>query len=714
MSKNDKKKHSNRQGNIQFLIKKYFDQHPNEVASHKHVCDELAIKDQVLRKSAFLQLEKLKESGFLKQVGHGIYKRSQELKFYEGELQVTSRGSGYVIVEGLESDIFIHPKNIGKAINGDIVEVFLNSRSTPKHLEGEISKVINRQRTRFVGNIVKHKDHYVFISSDSKNSISIDIPKEKLNGASLNDKVIVKMTAWPKNSRRPFGEVEELLQSHTANDTEMISILVNNGINFKFPDNVIAEAERITIDLDPNEVAKRKDFRDKMTLTIDPKDAKDFDDALSYYKLPNNHFEIGVHIADVSHYVQPNSAMDNEALYRSNSVYLVDRVVPMLPEQLSNIACSLRPNEDKFCFSAVFEIDDKGKIYHHWIGKTVICSNRRMTYEEAQEVIEGKEDKNQEEILFLDKIAKIYRKKRLSHGAIDFASEEIRFELDTQGNPIGTLIKISKDANKLIEEFMLLANRTVAEYIGDRPKQEPIIPFIYRVHDKPEVEKIGFFQMFIEKFGYRLENSKPDNLATSINQLLNEIRHKNEADIIQQMAIRTMSKAAYDVHNIGHYGLGFKYYTHFTSPIRRYADLMVHRIIYQELNKLPHKYDGKLEEISKRISRNERKAIDAERASDKYFQTLFMKDKVGEEFEGIVSGITDFGMFVELIETHCEGMIALPELKGDRFYYDDAKFRIIGARTEEEFNFGDKITVRVKNVDTIKKQIDLDLVGRIK
>lgn len=698
-------------GDIKNLIKSYFEKHPNDVKSHKQLCDELAIKDVELRKGAFRALENLAKSGFIKQVGHGIYKKSNNVQSYEGELQLTSRGAGYVIVEGLEKDIYIHPKNTGHAMDGDIVLVYLNSHSKPNRPEGEFIKVVNRERSHFVGNIYKQKDQFVFVSDDMKNPVSIIIPIEKLNDADKNDKVIAKITIWPKGSARPFGEVVELLQSHTANDQEMISVLVNHGIPYKFPPEVISEAEKVTIELDQEEVKKRRDCRDILTFTIDPKDAKDFDDALSYQELENGNYQIGVHIADVSHYVRPDTAMDKEAYFRSNSVYLVDRVVPMLPEQLSNIACSLRPNEDKFAFSVLFEMNDKGKVLDKWMGKTVIHSNRRMTYEEAQEVIEGKQgDENEKEILFLDKIAKIYRKERLKHGAIDFISEEIRFELDAQGNPIATVSKVSKDANKLIEEFMLLANRTIAEFIGNIPKGKDIIPFIYRIHEPPSAEKIAFFRMFIEKFGYEIENASTENLAHAINQLLSDIQFENEAGIIQQMAIRTMSKAVYDTKNLGHYGLGFQYYAHFTSPIRRYADLMVHRILFQELEHLPHRYDSQLGEIAKIISRNERKAVEAERESGKYFQTLYMKDRVGEVFEATIAGLTDFGIFAAIKETHCEGMISIKDMSDDRYYYDAESFVVVGLNSGKELNFGDTIKVKVKSVDTRKKEINLIMV----
>lgn len=708
-SKKNKDK-SKKKGNLAQIIRRLFDKNPTAIYSHKQVCDELSIKDNELRKSTFRILEELELTDFLREVGHGIYKRNQHSQVYEGELELTSRGAGYVLVDELDKDIYIHPKNINNALGGDIVRVALNSRSKATKLEGVILEVLKRERTQFVGTIQMHEKFAFFVSDNQRNKIDLFIPKEKLNGAKNNDKVLAKITVWPQGEKNPYGEVLEVLQSNSTNDNEAISILVSHGIEFKFPQAVIAEAETVGMKLDSEEVKKRRDFRDVLTFTIDPVDAKDFDDALSYRKLENGHFEIGVHIADVSHYVRVGTAMDAEALMRSNSVYLVDRVIPMLPEQLSNMACSLRPNEDKFSFSAVFEIDENGQIYNEWFGKTVIHSNRRMTYEEAQEIIEGKADELEEEILFMDKIAKIYRDKRVKKGAISFESEELRFELDQQGNPTKTYVKIAKDANKLIEEFMLLANRKVAEFIGKRKKGEDFIPFIYRCHDKPSIDKIMLFRTFIDKFGYDLEFTHPDKIAQAMNKLLEDVRYKNEAGIIQNMAIRSMAKATYETTNIGHYGLAFEYYTHFTSPIRRYADLLVHRILLNELEHQPRKYGSELSDMAKRISRNERKAVDAERDSNKYFQVLLMRDKEGQEFEGTISGLAEFGLFVKINENGCEGMIALQDIPGDRYYFDADNFVIVGARSGQEYNFGDSVKIKVKSVDTFKKQINLTFV----
>jgi ribonuclease R len=709
MSKKKSNKPNKMKATLTHVVRKVFEKNPDSVLSHKQVCVLIDVRENALRNLVFEILEELSKDGTIKRTAHAVYTSGIKEDVFEGFIELTARGAGFVVTDDEQEDIYVAPQNIGQSLNGDRVKVRVFKRGKSR-MEGEIVAVLSRERTQFVGTIETH-DKFAFLVPDNlKSGTDIYIPKEKLSGAKNGDKALVKITIWPKSSKNPYGEVVEVLGKPGSNDTEMISILCNNGIDYKFPQEVLEEAELIGMALDPTEVAKRRDFRDITTFTIDPADAKDFDDALSFKRLENGNIEIGVHIADVSYYVRPGSAMDKEALKRSNSVYLVDRVVPMLPEQLSNLACSLRPKEDKFSFSAVFEMDETGKVYGKWFGKTVIHSNRRFSYEEAQEIIEGKTGDFQEEILILDKIAKILRNARLKNGALNIESEEMRFKLDEKGHPEEVVIKTSKDAHKLIEEFMLLANKKVAVFIAEPKKGRDVIPFVYRVHDKPDIDKIALFNVFIDKFGYKLDFSHPDQIAKSINKLLGDIRLTNEYSLIQTMAIRSMARATYETKNIGHYGLAFEFYTHFTSPIRRYADLVVHRIVQEELTHQKHRYGKELDEVCKRISRMERKAVDAERESTKYFQTLFVQDHIGEEFIGTVSGIAEFGLFVKMDENYCEGMVPMLEIPGDRFSFDAEKYRIIGNKTKKEYNFGDKVRVKISDVNPRKRQINLELV----
>jgi ribonuclease R len=690
----------------------YFENNPDQTFDYKHLSQVLAIEDSETRKLVHKVLVELSQQQVLREVVRGKFRfaGNSTNKTLEGRLDFTSRGSAYLVVDDRDVDVYINPKNTGKALNGDRVRVKVIKRGQTRD-EGKVIEILERDKQFFVG-VLQVNERFGFLVPDNHRlNVDFFIPKTKLNGGINGQKVLIKITDWPEGADSPYAEVVEVLGMPGTNDAEMISILVDNGIDFQFPQEVIAQAESTPIELDEDEIKRRRDFREVLTFTIDPEDAKDFDDALSYRLLENGNKEIGVHIADVSHYVTMGSAMDIEALKRSNSVYLVDRVIPMLPEQLSNIACSLRPNEDKYSFSAVFEFDNKDKIVSQWFGKTVIHSDRRFSYEQAQEVIEGKSEELAEVIRDLDRIAKIYRKQRLKNGAMNIESEEIRFRLNEFGQPEEVLIKTSKDAHKLIEEFMLLANRHVAQFVGKGDKDHPATPCIYRTHDKPDVGKIETFKLFIEKFGYDIKFANERDISKNINQLLDDIRYKNEYSIIQTMAIRSMAKASYETTNIGHYGLAFEYYTHFTSPIRRYADLVVHRVLQSMLDKIPSPYNlPKLSEIGKQTSRNERKATEAERDSTKYFQVQFVKDHVGEDFDGIVNGITDFGMFVEMKSNRCEGLVPMDSIPGDRFYFDSDRYRIVGSRSGQEFNLGDEVKVRIKEVDTRRRTIDLELI----
>lgn len=676
--------------------------------NYKQVSSFLEVSDKELRKLIFTILNDLAHEGVLTETQRGKFKFKSLSQRFEGVYESARRGKGYVIVEGLEKDVFIDAPNASKALDGDRVIIEIIEGKGSKTQVGKVVEVLEQNKRLIVGTL-EVDEHFAFLIPDNqKMEKDIFIPKSELKEGLDGYKAIAQITDWPDNAKNPFGKIVEVLGRPESNDAEMKSILAAYGIKYDFPEQVLAEANQIKLTLDPAEIENRRDFREILTFTIDPVDAKDFDDAISYEELSEGKYRIGVHIADVAHYVQENSAIDVEAKERGNSVYLVDRVIPMLPEHLSNGVCSLRPDEEKFAFSAVFDLDDKGEILNEWFGRSTILSKRRFTYEEAQEIIEKEDGELSVELLKVNEIAKNLRAERMKNGALEIHGSELRFELNEKGLPIATYKKTQKDANKLIEEFMLLANKRVGRYVGDT-KKKSVTPLIYRVHDKPNQEKVGQFSVFVSKFGENFTYENERDIAKEMNRLFQKFKNENEFDLIQQMAIKSMAKAVYDTENIGHYGLGFEYYAHFTSPIRRYADLMVHRILFNELNKVNKRYSD-LQKTAEHISTTERRASEAERASKKHFQALYLEDKEGEVFVGNITGLTDWGIYVELEDNYCEGMIPLKSLKGDRYLFDEDDYIVYGQRSGEEFNLGDRLMVRVLKVNLNRKQIDLQLL----
>lgn len=633
---------------------------------------------------------------------------SKELK---GNLDITRSGVGFVTIEGMEVDILIRPGDFNTAMHGDTVKVAIKEmKHNGRRMQGIVKEVIKRKRTEFIGNLQMNKGFAFFVADMDKPMADIFIPLPNIHDAKDQDRVVVRILQWDKDDKRPVGEVIHILDPENSNDAAMKEILLEAGFPLKFSDEALEVAARIPDVISSEEIKMRKDIRDIFTITIDPVDAKDFDDAISFRKLKTGNYEIGIHIADVSHYVEPDNDLDKEAYQRATSVYLPDRVNPMLPEHISNVLCSLRPNEDKLTFSAIFQITPKGEIKQYWLGKTVIHSDRRFTYEEVQTIIENKAGELAEEILILNDIAQKFRKKRFTHGAINFSSQEVRFTLDEKGNPIGIMIKESKEAHKLIEEFMLLANRTVAENISKIKVNGKPLPFPYRIHDEPDAEKLVPFAAFAKKFGHKFETSSPEAIAVSFNQLLKDVHGLPEQHVLEQLGIRTMSKAKYTAENIGHYGLGFEHYCHFTSPIRRYPDVMVHRILFDVLNNKLQP-DKKLEDKCKHASERERAAMEAERASNKYKQVQYMKNYLGEDFEGVISGVASFGFWVETVEHKCEGLVSINSLlEYDEFKHVETDYCLVGQRSGKKFRMGDKVWIKVVAANLVKRQLDYEWV----
>tara|TARA_B110000046_G_scaffold23553_1_gene22480 strand:- start:9926 stop:12091 length:2166 start_codon:yes stop_codon:yes gene_type:complete len=717
------KSKNSKSNSLQEKVLRAFRADPTVAMNYKQVSRQLNITQTSKKKIIAKVLFELEAKEALVEEKPGKFKlinNESNLNKLVGKVDMTTSGSGYVEVEGLPNDIYIGEKDLGISLHGDLVEVaILRVKRNGKPI-GKVIDVIERAKTEFVGTLQKSAK-FAFLVPDSKRmTVDLFIPLDKLQGAQDGEKVIAKLTYWPSDTDSPFGEIIQVLGKPGENETEMHSILAEYSLPLKFTDGIEAAAENLDVRIQESEVKKRKDLRKVTTFTIDPSDAKDFDDALSLQKLKNGNWEIGVHIADVSHYLKEGSALDKEAYERATSVYLVDRVVPMLPEVLSNFACSLRPNEDKYCFSAIFEMSEDTKIHKQWFGRTVIYSDRRFAYEEAQQVIETGKGDYKEEILTLDRLAKQLRQDRFKKGSINFNTLEVKFKLDDEGEPLGVFLKEQKDAHKLIEEFMLLANKKVAEFIGARAEETQVQrvgemktpkPFVYRIHDSPDLEKLQTFGEFIKKFGYRIDTTSPRGISDTLNRLMADVQGKAEEALISQLAIRTMAKAVYSTENVGHYGLGFKFYSHFTSPIRRYPDVMVHRLLQYYLDGGKAADATELEEKCKHSSEREKLATEAERASIKFMQVKFMQDKEGEVFGGVVSGVSEWGIFVELEDNKCEGMIRLRSMKDDFYNFNPDNFAVEGKRTGRLFRIGDELTVKVLKADLSKKQLDFELLN---
>jgi ribonuclease R len=683
--------------------------------NYKQVASVMGIVEDKLRDLIAGILEEEADKEKLEDLGRGKYVYAQQAtKVIEGRIEITRNGRGFVIVEGQETDIPVSKGDTADALYGDTVEVAF-SRTSHKP-RAKVVRVVKRGRTQYVCVLQKQKNFAFALPTDAKIHIDFFIPPHQIKDAQDGEKIVVEIASWNQGEDSPVGRVVKVLGAQGDNDVEMHAIMIEYGLPYYFDEEVQEDAERIPKEITAKEVKSRRDMREILTFTIDPADAKDFDDALSLQKLENGNWELGVHIADVSHYLRPGTILDDEAYSRATSVYLVDRTIPMLPEVLSNELCSLRPNEDKLCFSAVFELDDDARVVKEWFGRTVIHSDRRYAYEDAQEVIEGiaakPEDKGEKAIhaavLTLDRLSKILRKKRFEKGGIDFNTEEVKFELAEDGKPIGVYIKVMKDANKLIEDFMLLANVKVAEFIGKSAKKKAPT-FVYRIHDTPDLERLRSLRDFAARFGYDMPKPSKENAEFAIRELLKTVEGKAEEDVIKTMAIRTMAKAVYSTENIGHYGLSFDFYSHFTSPIRRYPDVMVHRLLQHYLDGGESVEADIYEKKCKHSSEQEKKASEAERASIKYKQVEFMLSRVGEQFDGVITGITSWGIYVEINETKCEGMVPLDSMKDDHYHFNEDLKCLVGQRSKKEYHFGNDVKVIVDGANLLKRQLDFSM-----
>jgi ribonuclease R len=706
-------------------IVKILSQSANKAFNYKQIGAKLEVDDTESRNQIIKDLKILTSQNIVIESEPGKYLiKAVSKDYYEGKIDMTGRKTAYFVSTDLEDDIFIPTNNLNHALDKDIVKVYVYSRRNGKKPEGEVIEVIERHKTDFVG-VIDIQANFAFVSTaNPKMYTDIFIPKDKIGDAEQGDVVLVHIEDWPARADSPFGSVIKVLGKPGEHDTEIHAILAEYGLPAEFPIEVETFAQKIDTSIEESEIAKRRDMRDILTFTIDPKDAKDFDDALSFKKLENGNYEVGIHIADVSYYLQEGTILDDEAYQRATSVYLVDRVVPMLPEVLSNFACSLRPNEEKYTFSAIFEITEKSQVVNQWFGRTVIYSNQRFAYEEAQYIIETNDDTIPAETsitgsayqvsadivaatLKMHELAKIFRSKRMAEGAITFDKVEVKFNLDEAGEPQGVYFKISKDANHLIEEFMLLANRKVAEYIGKQNKT-----FIYRIHDEPNEDKLIAMQTVIAKFGYKIDFRNKGDISKSLNALMEEVSGKKEQNLIDTLAIRSMSKAKYSTDNIGHYGLAFDYYSHFTSPIRRYPDVMVHRLLQYYLDGGKSVDEETYETKCLHSSSMEGLATHAERDSIKYMQVKYMQNHQDQEFLGVISGVTEWGIYVEIVENKCEGMCRIRDIKDDYYTFDEKQYALTGATSGKLLQLGDEIYVKVKNADLVKKQLDFNFLRK--
>jgi ribonuclease R len=687
-----------------------FYEEPTYVYNYKQLSAKIGAKNTTTQLMVSVALQELRDNEVLEEVSKGRFRlKAKSGGTIIGTMELNYKGFGQVFCEELNDTVLIQAPNMNHALDGDKVKIRIFARRKKSDAEGEVVEVLERAQKTFVGTVEISK-FSAFLVPTKRMPFDLFIPMDKLKGAKNGQKAVARILDWPEKARNPFAEIVDVLGDAGSNNTEMHAILAEFGLPYKYPEKVDEAANKIPLEIPKEEIANRRDFRKVPTFTIDPADAKDFDDALSIQRLENGNWEVGVHIADVTYYVKHNSIIEEEAYNRATSVYLVDRVVPMLPERLSNGVCSLRPKEEKLCYSAVFQLDENAKIQKEWFGRTLIYSDRRFSYEEAQAVIETGEGDMKEEILTLDTLAKKLRAKRFEGGSMEFNRVEVKIEVDPAGKPINVYFKESGDSNKLIEEFMLLANKKVAELIGKPGARKKEKTFVYRIHDKPDPEKLEKFNHFIKRFGYGIMTNSPASVTTSMNQLITNVSGKKEQNVIESLAIRTMAKAEYSTRNIGHYGLGFEYYTHFTSPIRRYPDMMVHRLLDRYLQDGTSVAANKYEEMCKHSSDMENRAANAERASIKYKQVEFMSDKIGLQYKGVISGVTEWGIYVEIEENKCEGMVPLHELNDDYYQFDEKNYCITGRRSHKKYQLGDEVEIEILRANLEKKQLDFKIV----